>query len=282
MNTPFRHSKNDRKAYLALAFFVSAIALMASVKVKQQPIAYDFPVVQASPDPNLLSSSAKPDLNIENKGNPPAQKTKENTAIITPPGITPSANSLSSEYKSTTNSESSSPSEDRTSSETKIVETQPYKNYKKYKPNYQKLDVNASDVIDWEALPGIGPYYAKLITNFRNKLGGFTSIEQVGETWRLPDSTFLLIKSRLVLSPVYQKIDINHASEETLKAHPYINWRQAAVLVNYRQEHGPFNSLEELRSVRAFEEPWIEKILPYLTLSLPVPDVTVSDSMVHH
>ena len=138
--------------------------------------------------------------------------------------------------------------------------------------------MNASDVSDWEALPGIGPYYAKLITNFRDKLGGFSSIEQVGETWRLPDSTFLLIKPRLTLSKVFRQIDINSASEEELKSHPYINWRQAVVIVNYKLEHGPITTLQELSKIYALDESWIRKIEPYLHFTIPQPHVSIPDT----
>ncbi len=59
------------------------------------------------------------------------------------------------------------------------------------------IDVNQADTTAFIALPGIGSKLASRIVNFRNKLGGFYSVEQVGETFGLPDSTFQLIKPRL-------------------------------------------------------------------------------------
>ncbi|MBK6949695.1 MAG: helix-hairpin-helix domain-containing protein [Haliscomenobacter sp.] len=53
-----------------------------------------------------------------------------------------------------------------------------------------ELEVNTSDSIAWESLPGIGPVLASRILKFRQRLGGFAFVDQVRETYGLPDSTF--------------------------------------------------------------------------------------------
>ncbi|RYG30104.1 MAG: hypothetical protein EOO01_37235, partial [Chitinophagaceae bacterium] len=45
--------------------------------------------------------------------------------------------------------------------------------------NYEPVDINNSDTLAWMALPGIGPKLSQRIVNFRDKLGGFYSVEQV-------------------------------------------------------------------------------------------------------
>jgi len=52
------------------------------------------------------------------------------------------------------------------------------------------IDINTADTADWIALPGIGNRLAQRIINFREKLGGFYTVDQVGETYGVPDSTF--------------------------------------------------------------------------------------------
>ena len=74
------------------------------------------------------------------------------------------------------------------------------------------VDINTADSAAWRQLPGIGPAYSARIVKFREKLGGFHSIEQVSETYGLPDSTFEKIKSHLKLSPGgMREININTA-----------------------------------------------------------------------
>jgi competence ComEA-like helix-hairpin-helix protein len=88
--------------------------------------------------------------------------------------------------------------------------------------------------------------------NFRNKLGGFYSIDQVGETFGLADSTFQKIKPYLRLGDsTVRKFNINTASIDELKTHPYIRWQIANAIVAYRQEHGVFTKIEDIQKVMA-------------------------------
>jgi competence protein ComEA len=126
------------------------------------------------------------------------------------------------------------------------------------------VDINASDTAAWIALPGIGSKLSQRIINFRNRLGGFYKIEQVGETFGLPDSVYQKIKPYLKVSEVLTKINLNKATLEDLKAHPYINYQLANAIVQYRKQHGDFKSVEELRKIMIIDELVFEKIAPYL------------------
>ena len=93
------------------------------------------------------------------------------------------------------------------------------------KPTYAPaiVDINIADTTAWIALPGIGSKLAQRIINFREKLGGFYKIEQVGETFGLADSTFQKIKLKLQIgTTAVRQININTATMEEMKAHPYI------------------------------------------------------------
>lgn len=127
------------------------------------------------------------------------------------------------------------------------------------------VDINRASLDDWQQLKGIGPGYAKRILDFREKLGGFASIEQVGETYHFPDSTFLAIKPFLRVSPIPHLIAINKVSEEQLQRHPYLNWKQAKAIISYRAQHGPFRSVEDLYQLYALPKEVIEKIAVYLS-----------------
>jgi len=129
------------------------------------------------------------------------------------------------------------------------------------------IDVNAADTSAFIALPGIGNKLASRIVNFREKLGGFYSIDQVAETYGLPDSTFQKIKSFLKLETMsVKKININSASKEELKVHPYIRWALANAIVEYRNQHGNFSSLEDLKKISLVTDEIFNKLKSYLTL----------------
>ena len=116
------------------------------------------------------------------------------------------------------------------------------------------------------ALPGIGSKLAARIINFRNKLGGFYSVEQIGETFGLQDSVFQKIKGWLIVDGTVQKININSATKEELGKHPYIRWNLANAIVAYRNQHGDFKSLNELKNIAVIDEATFEKIVHYLSL----------------
>lgn len=131
----------------------------------------------------------------------------------------------------------------------------------------QPIDINLADTTAFISLPGIGSKLSKRIITFREKLGGFYSIDQVGETFLLPDSTFQKIKSRLQINNfVVKKININTASIDEMKAHPYIRYNLANAIFQYRNQHGPFNSVAEIKKIMLVNELAFDKMAPYLSV----------------
>ncbi|HEY5771354.1 MAG TPA: helix-hairpin-helix domain-containing protein [Chitinophagaceae bacterium] len=143
-------------------------------------------------------------------------------------------------------------------------ETQPAKTYV---ARYSIIDVNTADTTAFISLPGIGSRLAARIVTFREKLGGFYSVEQIRETYGLPDSTFQTIKQYLKLdNPSVKKININTATIDEMKAHPYIKYSLANPIVAFRNEHGSFSKIEDIKKVMAVTDEVYKKIAPYLSL----------------
>ncbi len=128
-----------------------------------------------------------------------------------------------------------------------------------------KIDINNSKLEDWKRLKGIGDITAKRILNYRDKLGGFLSIEQLKTTYNVPDSTIDKVAHQLIISPIPHKIAINTVLAETLKLHPYITKKQAYLIVNYRTNHGNYVQLKDLEKVKALSPGFIQRIAPYLS-----------------
>lgn len=138
---------------------------------------------------------------------------------------------------------------------------------KVYTSRYSVIDINSADTTALIALPGIGSKLAARIINFRDKLGGFYIVSQVAETFGLPDSTFQKIKQYLKVQPAaVKKININTATVDELKAHPYLKWAIANPIVAYRKEHGPFLKIDDIKKVMVVTEEVYNKIVPYLSI----------------
>ncbi len=130
----------------------------------------------------------------------------------------------------------------------------------------EPVDINSASIDAWRSLPGIGETRARQLLSYREKLGGFISIEQIGQIPGLPDSVFQNIKPRLeIQTTAVHKINLNLASVTELDAHPYISKRQAELIVAYREQHGPFTTPEDIGKMRAIADPvWMAKVRPYL------------------
>ncbi|HMO61180.1 MAG TPA: helix-hairpin-helix domain-containing protein [Ferruginibacter sp.] len=142
------------------------------------------------------------------------------------------------------------------------------------KPAYEKkaysptmIDINTADTAALISLPGIGSKLSQRIISFREKLGGFYTVDQVAETFGLPDSTFQKIKSRLtIITTGIKKININTATIDELKTHPYIRYPIANAIIQYRTQHGNFSSVNDTRKIMLVTDELFNKTAPYLTV----------------
>jgi competence protein ComEA len=156
-----------------------------------------------------------------------------------------------------------------------IADTQLHVAYKQNWPVREKyvkpppaiVDINQADTNALIALPGIGSRLANRIVSFRYKLGGFYTVQQLGEVYGLPDSTFQLIKPRLECATVLlKKININTADAAALKQHPYIRWNIANAIVQYRQQHGVYQSPNDLQQIAIITPELFQKLVGYISV----------------
>lgn len=127
------------------------------------------------------------------------------------------------------------------------------------------VGINTADTSQWIALPAIGSKLATRIVAYREKLGGFYQISQIKEVFGLADSVFQLIRPRLQPEPdLIKKINLNTVGLNDLKTHPYFRGNLARLLLAYRDQHGPFHSVDEVRKIATVTKEEFEKISPYL------------------
>lgn len=126
--------------------------------------------------------------------------------------------------------------------------------------------INAATVEDWQALPGIGEVLANRIVRYRDKLGGFTSVEQVGKTYGISDSVFQRIQPLLRLDaggqPANTGLDLNIASAAQLSAHTGIPEAIARAIVVYRKQYGPFRTVTDLKKIVVLSDSLFQLIEP--------------------
>ena len=138
------------------------------------------------------------------------------------------------------------------------------------KPSTQSppFDLNIADSAALESVYGIGGVLARRIVQFRDKLGGFVSFEQLREVYHLDSLAIVQLRKRSFIAPNFQpkKIAVNLASVIELGRHPYIKFKLANALVTYRLQHGNFRHPEDLLQVALMKPENLQRLLPYLTL----------------
>jgi hypothetical protein len=115
-----------------------------------------------------------------------------------------------------------------------VVKTSRYKAKKKIA--YASVSINAADSAELCSIPGVGSFTASQILNYRTKLGGFVSLDQLKEVYSL-DKRFSDIKPYFFVdsSLIIPAIDLNNGSFKSLVKHPYIRYDQAKAIMKLRK-----------------------------------------------
>jgi competence protein ComEA len=128
-----------------------------------------------------------------------------------------------------------------------------------------RIEINSADSAKLVSVWGIGPVYAKRIMKYRDKLGGFYSLNQIKEVYGLPDSLSICLMNEFVIDTGRIKhIQINSITEKDLSSHPYVSVYQAKGVLNYRKLQGNFKNEQEFRKSKLFPDTLISRILPYI------------------
>ena len=128
------------------------------------------------------------------------------------------------------------------------------------------VELNQADSLQLISIKGIGPFYAKQIIKYRKELGGFLSYNQFFEIWGLDklDLEKLKVQTQIDTTRI-RKININRTEINEFRKHPYINYKEAKMIVNYRTQHGDFKSLKDIQKIKPISPEKFRKIAPYLT-----------------
>lgn len=128
------------------------------------------------------------------------------------------------------------------------------------------VEINAADTSKLDLIRGIGITFATRIIKYRERIGGFYKKEQLMEVFGLDSAKYLEIKDQIrVDESLIRKIDVNKAEMAEFKHNPYIHYKQANAIIQYRKQHGNYKELKDLLQVAILTPETIELLKPYLT-----------------
>jgi len=138
-----------------------------------------------------------------------------------------------------------------------------YRNYETY-----RVELNGADSASLVKVRGIGPAFARRIIRFRDKLGGLSDIGQLQDVYGMDSARFILIQDYMFTNPdLIRKINVNSASLDELRSHPYIDYYIAKAIIDKRIQKGAYNDLNELKEIQLIYESLFMKLSPYLTIN---------------
>lgn len=149
----------------------------------------------------------------------------------------------------------------------------PNPNWSSNRPAREKFilapfNINTADTTQLKQIRGIGSKLSARIVKYRDGLGGFHSAAQLQEVYGLQPEVIDSLQKYTFVSDAYspQQLNINTATADELKAHPYISSNVARALVAYREQHGNYEKLEDVQQVKLVTPELLEKLRPYLAL----------------
>ena len=128
----------------------------------------------------------------------------------------------------------------------------------------ETIDLATADTTLLQRVPGIGPYFARRIVDYRRRLGGYISLSQLVEIVDFPQEALSFFTLEEGVVPV-EKLQVNSLSLNELKRHPYLNFYQARAIVDYRRQNGPIADISELRLLSDFSDADIDRLRPYVS-----------------
>jgi DNA uptake protein ComE-like DNA-binding protein len=103
------------------------------------------------------------------------------------------------------------------------------------------VDINKADSAAFDALPGIGGWFAHKMVEYREQLHGYSCPEQLMEIWHFDQEKFNGLKDLIKCSPA-EPYPFWSGTLEDIRNHPHVrNWQTARDIAFYRDHNPPEN-----------------------------------------
>ena len=141
--------------------------------------------------------------------------------------------------------------------------TKPIANeYRKATPH--PLQLNTADSTELIVLPQIGEVMASRIHRYRDRLGGYVSLDQLFEVKGMDSARFETIRPYLLLDQeAVRRLDVNHDAFKTLLRHPYLEYEQVKAIVNHRERKGFIRDWKQLCDITGDVNPRLQSYVTY-------------------
>lgn len=140
---------------------------------------------------------------------------------------------------------------------------------------YLVVNLNTATAEDLMRIEGIGEKTARNILQRREELGGFSFLEQLLDVDNIGEKKLEIWRPYLTVgetgntkpaATALGKINLNTATMAELMRIDGIGEKTAQKIIQYREEHGRFTSLEQLKEIENIGDKKLAAWRPYLTI----------------
>ena len=129
------------------------------------------------------------------------------------------------------------------------------------------LELNSADTLELVKIRGVGAYSARAIVKYRERLGGFVSYEQLNDIRALREEVKEVLRTKTTLdNRLVRKICIDTCGVETLSQFPYFKSKQVRIILNYREAHGGFTDVSQIKECVVVSDSLFLRVEPYLII----------------
>ena len=115
--------------------------------------------------------------------------------------------------------------------------------YRRLEPyiDIPRVDLNLADSAAFDALPGIGGYFASRMVEYREKLGGsYSYAEQLMDIWNFDREKYDALADLITVDSAHVRpYPMWSLPEDSLRLHPYIGTYAAHGIVLFRENNPP-------------------------------------------
>ena len=131
-----------------------------------------------------------------------------------------------------------------------------------------KLELNAADSAALVTLRGIGPWYARKILDYRDRLGGFVAKEQLLEIDGVDAERYAGFSETITVDASRcRPLDLWHSPDSVLARHPYLGAKGARSIVRFRAVYDSSRwTLSDLAQECVLTAENIEKLKKYIEI----------------
>ena len=127
------------------------------------------------------------------------------------------------------------------------------------------IDLNHCDTTDLLFIRGIGAYTAIRIIEYREKLGGYYSPNQLTDEPFAKCHLDTLLHAFVATPEDVLRINVNTCSIDVLQRHPYLRYNQAKAIYTLRRRHIRLSSIDDLRTLPELTSDDLTRLTPYLS-----------------